>query len=132
MKKEKKKDRNDVWIPASFTIEAALICPIVLLAIFTLLCHAFTLHDRVMERTALSLKLSGAASCRDPEEETSGESDSVSVILDGRIFSLENEICITPGILRICGSVGSYEESRSTLRPEDILRKKVLFEEGKH
>ena len=100
----------------SFTVEAAFICPIVLITVFTLLCHAFRLHDRVLERTALSLELSEAASGFSGSEERSAR------ILDSRIYEKENSIIIDRGFTRISGSVGDYRESRQLLKPEDILR----------
>lgn len=103
-------------LSCSFTVEAAFICPIVLITVFTLLCHAFRLHDRVLERTALSLELS---------EEVSGFSGSAErsdKILDSRIYEKENSIIIDRGLARISGSVGDYRESRQLLKPEDILR----------
>lgn len=156
-------------VRASFTIEAAFICPIVLFTILALLLSAFRLHDRVLERTALSLELaapggtagnaaadpfgsdSGCDAAADPfsltsagnaaadpsgnvsaEEEWQGPSERAQRLLDARIYARENEIRVSPGLLRLTGTVGDYEESRSRLRPEDILRKKVLFEEEDH
>lgn len=146
-------------VPGSFTVEAAFICPIVLLVIFTLLMHAFRLHDRVLERTALSLEV--AAAVRDGtgemafgdlsegneegieeggrkgiEKENAEERREVSErtrrLLSARLCETENELLVERGVLRISGSVGEYGESRLLLRPEDILRKKVLFEEEDH
>lgn len=103
-------------LSCSFTVEAAFICPIVLITVFTLLCHAFRLHDRVLERTALSLELSEAASG------FSGSVERSARILDSRIYEKENSIIIDRGLARISGSVGDYRESRQLLKPEDILR----------
>lgn len=103
-------------LSCSFTVEAAFICPIVLITVFTLLCHAFRLHDRVLERTALSLELSEAASG------FSGSAERSARILDSRIYEKENSIIIDRGLARISGSVGDYRESRKLLKPEDILR----------
>ena len=100
----------------SFTVEAAFICPIVLITVFTLLCHAFRLHDRVLERTALSLELSEEASG------FSGSAERSARILDSRIYEKENSIIIDRGLARISGSVGDYRENRQLLKPEDILR----------
>ena len=103
-------------LSCSFTVEAAFICPIVLITVFTLLCHAFRLHDRVLERTALSLELSEEASG------FSGSAERSARILDSRIYEKENSIIIDRGLARISGSVGDYRESRQLLKPEDILR----------
>ena len=103
-------------LSCSFTVEAAFICPIVLITVFTLLCHAFRLHDRVLERTALSLELSKEASG------FSGSAERSARILDSRIYEKENSIIIDRGLARISGSVGDYRESRQLLKPEDILR----------
>ena len=108
-------------LSCSFTVEAAFICPIVLITVFTLLCHAFRLHDRVLERTALSLELSEEASG------FSGSAERSARILDSRIYEKENSIIIDRGLARISGSVGDYRESRQLLKPEDILRMRAAI-----
>ena len=111
---------------ASFTVEAALICPVVLLTIFALFMHAFRLHDRVLERTALSRELSKMTG--NASEEWTCPKVSLPT-LKARICFRENEMRMERGVLRISGSIGDYEESRSLIRPEEILRKKAVFAE---
>lgn len=118
------------YFSCSFTVEAAFICPIVLVTVFTLLCHAFRLHDRVLERTALSLELSEAAA--DPSDlsgaaiasDTEGRQER---ILDARIYEKKNQIVIERGAVSISGSIGDYKESRPLLKPEDILRARAAL-----
>ena len=136
-------------VRGSFTVEAAFICPIVLLTVFTLLMHAFRLHDRVLERTALSLEVAAAArndtgeAFPDPLPEADGtEAGKQAVkrqaakrtrrLLSARICETKNELLVERRLFRVSGSVGDYGESRLLLRPEDVLRKKVLFEEEDH
>ena len=117
-------------LSCSFTVEAAFICPIVLITVFTLLCHAFRLHDRVLERTALSLELSEAAADPPDLPGTATVPDTAERqerLLDARIYEKKDRIVIERGVVRISGSIGDYKESRSILKPEDILRARAAL-----
>lgn len=72
---------NINWLPGSFTIEAAVIFPIILAVIFYLIILAFSLHDTVVSKSisyryliSYSMKIQDAYSYN-----------------DGRIYNIKND-----------------------------------------
>lgn len=114
-------------LKASFSVEAALIVSVVIGFLFSAVYYPGVLHDRVLERTSLTLVLNRAAG-GDPASLTEEEEDA-GRILSGRIFSGGNSLKIEEDGYFLQGSAGDYHEERRTLRPEEMMRKVTLLEE---